>query len=317
MVVLIAYLMVVLIWATTPLTIQWSSDSLSFIAAVLLRMSFALSLGLIINALLGRKLFARPQVWRVYAAGAIGIFPNLPVVYWSAQFIPSGMVAVVFAMSPFVTGLMTLVLLKQNPFTIRRVFALALALVGLQIIFYHQFQFDMRAVYGIAGILLSCFLFSFSSVLVKKMDAGVGVDAFNQALGTVLFALPGLLLSWWYLDGQIPSSISTKSLASVGYLSVFGSLIGAALFFYVLARMSASAVSLITFITPVLALILGAWAGRETLSWQLWLGAAMVISALLLYLELSVGVWAMSSLRRGAFQGNGLEDLKNEHQKYR
>lgn len=317
MVVLIAYLMVVLIWATTPLTIQWSSDSLSFIAAVLLRMSFALSLGLIINTLLGRKLFAHPQVWRVYAAGAIGIFPNMPVVYWSAQYIPSGMVAVVFAMSPFVTGLMTLVLLKQNPFTVKRIFALAMALVGLQVIFYHQFQFDMRAVYGIVGILLSCFLFSFSSVLVKKMDTGIGVDAFNQALGTVLFALPGLLISWWYLDGHIPSNISTKSLASVGYLSVFGSLIGAALFFYVLARMSASAVSLITFMTPILALIWGAWAGKETLSWQLWLGAALVILALLLYLEVSSEGWAIAGLRRHAWQGNELEELKSEHHKYR
>jgi drug/metabolite transporter (DMT)-like permease len=317
MAVLVAYLMVVLIWATTPLTIQWSGDSLSFIAAVLLRMSFALSLGLVINAFLGRKLFAQPQVWRVYAAGAIGVFPNMPVVYWSAQYIPSGMVAVVFAMSPFVTGLMTLVLLKQNPFTAKRIFALALALMGLQIIFYHQFQFDMRAVYGIAGILLSCFLFSFSSVLVKKLDTGVGVDAFNQALGTVLFALPGLLLSWWYLDGQIPATISTKSLASVGYLSVFGSLIGAALFFYVLARMSASSVSLITFITPILALILGGWAGKETLSWQLWLGAGVVIFALLLYLELSANSWLMAGLRRHAWQGDGLEELKNEHHKYR
>jgi drug/metabolite transporter (DMT)-like permease len=309
--------MVVLIWATTPLTIQWSSDSLSFIAAVLLRMSFALSLGLVINAVLGRKLFAHPQVWRVYAAGAIGIFPNMPVVYWSAQYIPSGMVAVVFAMSPFVTGLMTLVLLKQNPFTVKRVAALALALVGLQVIFYHQFQFDMRAAYGIAGILLSCFFFSFSSVLVKKMDTGIGVDAFNQALGTVLFALPGLLLSWWYLDGQIPANVSTKSLVSVGYLSVFGSLIGAGLFFYVLARMSASAVSLITFMTPILALMLGAWAGKETLSWQLWLGAALVMVALLLYLDLSADGWMMSRLRRSAWQGNELEDIKNAHHKYR
>ena len=63
MVVLLAYFSVVLIWATTPLTIQWSSDSLSFIAAVLLRMSVALALGLLINLVLRRKLFAEPKVW--------------------------------------------------------------------------------------------------------------------------------------------------------------------------------------------------------------------------------------------------------------
>src|SRR3954463_12969682 len=127
MAVLFAYISVVLIWATTPLAIQWSSDSIGFAAAVLLRMSIALTIGLLINALLRRKLFFHPKVWQVYAAGAIGIFPNLPVVYWSAQFIPSGLVAVIFAMLPFVMGVMSYLFLKENPFTLRRLIALIMA----------------------------------------------------------------------------------------------------------------------------------------------------------------------------------------------
>jgi len=315
MAVLLAYFSVVLIWATTPLTIQWSSDSLSFIAAVLLRMSVALLIGLIINFALRRKLFAQTGVWQVYAAGAIGIFPNMPVVYWSAQFIPSGLVAVVFAMSPFVMGLMTLVLLKHNPFSVRRIVALLLALTGLVVIFYHQLQFSLRAAYGVAGILLSCFLFSFSSVLVKKLD--VKVDSFNQALGTLLFALPGLLMLWWYMDGHIPVAISIKSLVAVGYLSIFGSLLGAALFFYVLANMSPTAVSLITFMTPVLALILGSWVGRESLSLQLWFGAAMVVVALLLYLDLSTENLFFTALRKNIWRDDPLQAIKDDVHKYK
>jgi drug/metabolite transporter (DMT)-like permease len=302
MAVLLAYFSVVLIWATTPLAIQWSSDSLSFSAAVLLRMAVALALGLLINVFLRRKLFAEPKAWQVYAAGAIGIFPNMPVVYWSAQFISSGLVAVVFAMSPFVMGLMTWVLLKHNPFSVRRVLALLLALLGLVVIFHHQIQLSLRSAYGIAGILLSCFLFGFSSVLVKNLN--VKVDAFNQAIGTLLFALPGLLLLWCCVDGHIPASISLKSLFSVGYLSVFGSLLGATLFFYILARMSPSAVSLVTLMTPVLALILGAWVAHETLSTQLWMGAGLVVVALFLYLDLAVGnvllAYGRRNIRRGA-----------------
>lgn len=315
MAVLLAYLSVVLIWATTPLTIQWSSDSLSFIAAVLLRMSIALLIGLAINLFLARKLFAQAGAWKVYAAGAIGIFPNMPVVYWSAQFIPSGVVAVVFAMSPFVMGVMTLVILKHNPFSVRRVLALLLAITGLVVIFFHQLQFSLRAAYGVAGILLSCCLFSFSSVLVKKQD--VKVDAFNQALGTILFSLPALLLMWWYMDGHIPLAISTKSLVAVGYLSIFGSLVGAALFFYVLANMSPTSVSLITFMTPVLALILGAWIGHESLSAQLWIGAGFVVVALLLYLDLSTENWFFAALRRGFWQPDPVDKLKSDIHKYK
>jgi drug/metabolite transporter (DMT)-like permease len=315
MAVLLAYISVVLIWATTPLTIQWSSDSLSFTAAVLLRMSIALIIGLTINVFLRRKLFAQAGTWQIYAAGAIGIFPNMPVVYWSAQYIPSGLVAVVFAMSPFVMGLMSFIFLKHNPFTTKRIFALCLALSGLVVIFYHQINLNLRAAYGVAGILLSCFLFSFSSVLVKK--SVIKVDAFNQALGTLLFALPGLLLMWWIMDGTIPDTISTKSLLAVGYLSIFGSLVGAALFFYVLANMSPTSVSLITFMTPVLALALGALVAGESLTAQLWFGASLVVIALLLYLDLSSGHLFFALLKRDAWTNGDLEDVKHDYHRFK
>ncbi len=313
MAILLAYFSVVLIWATTPLAIQWSSDSLSFIAAASLRMSIALALGLLINMLLRRKLFCSSQVWRTYAAGAISVFPNMPVVYWSAQYIPSGLIAVIFAMSPFVTGLMTMVLLKQNPFSLRRVIALSVALLGLIIIFYNQFQIHTHAVYGMLGILFSCFLFSFSSVLVKKVDSQV--DAFNQMLGSLLFALPGLLLSWWLLDGFMPNLVSTKSWAAIGYLAILGSLLGITLFFYVLANMTATAVSMITFMTPIIALVLGALLANESLGWQVWVGAILVIMALLFYLDLSVNEILVKALQRPAWTHNQLQQVKNTFHK--
>jgi drug/metabolite transporter (DMT)-like permease len=283
--VLFAYFSVVLIWATTPLAIQWSSDSLSFMAAAASRMSIALAIALLIHALLRKSLVTYWQHSRIYFAASISIFPNMPVVYWGVQFIPSGLVAVIFAMSPFVTGVMTLLLLKQNPFTIKKVMALILALLGLVIIFYHQVQFNSRSVYGIASILLSCLLFSFSSVWVKKLSQQetIKVDAFHQATGALIFALPGLLLTWWLMDGSVPHQVSTKSAAAIIYLSVMGSLVGAALFFYILQRMSASAVSLVTLMTPVLAIIIGKSLANEALPSQTLMGVGLVLLALLFY----------------------------------
>lgn len=86
--ILLAYIGVVLIWSTTPIAIQLSNHSLSFMAACALRMLLALAVALLINAVLRRRLFDRAGVWQVYLAAGIGIFPNMPVVYWSAQWIP-------------------------------------------------------------------------------------------------------------------------------------------------------------------------------------------------------------------------------------
>lgn len=308
MAVLVAYFSVVLIWATTPLAIQWSSDSLSFIAAAAARMSIAVVLALSLLTMLRQSLAIFWQNHMIYFAASIGIFPNMPVVYWAAQFIPSGLVAVIFALSPFVTGVMTLLLLRQNPFTLKKVLALLLALIGLVVIFYHQLHFDFRSIYGISGILLSCVLFSFSTVWVKKLteEQAVSVDAFHQATGGLLFSLPGLLLSWWLMDGEFPQTVSVKSAGSIVYLAIVGSLVGAALFFYILQRLSASAVSLITLMTPVLAILLGKNLANEELSAQTLVGVALVLVALLFYSPFSlqgVARWCSQKLLAGLQSG--------------
>lgn len=284
--VYLAYGLVVLIWSTTPLAIQWSSDSVSFLAAAASRMALASALILILVALLRRSLFSQPAVWKVYLAASFGIFPNMLVVYWSAQFIPSGLIAVIFALSPFVTGLLSWLILGENPFNWRRVLALLVAVAGLLVIFWDQLQIDARSAYGIGGILLSCGLFSLSSVSLKRLDRGTG--PLEQTAGALLFALPGLVLCWWWFDGLWPESVSSKTLAGVLYLAIFGSLLGFTLFYYVLKKLTPSAVSLITLMTPVLALFIGALVAGERISGALVLGAGLVLAALLGYLDLGL-----------------------------
>ncbi len=316
MAILFAYLMVVLIWATTPLTIQWSGDSISFMAGVALRMSLALALGMLVNLLLSRpSLFSYPGSWKVYAVASIGIFPNMPVVYWSAQAIPSGLVAVIFAMSPFVTGVMSLLILRENPFSPKRLLALLLALLGLALIFHDQWRLDVRAALGVLGILFSSLMFSLSSVWLKKLNTSL--PAFDQAVGALLFAVPGLLLLWWLVDGSFAVAPSTRTAAAIVYLAVFGSLLGFTLFFYVLKKLSASAVSLITLMTPVLAVILGALAAGERLTLAALGGALLVLLALALYVDWRFGRWFERALARTSLTDNSLEDLKEEFVRYK
>ena len=281
--VLIAYILVVLIWGTTPLAIVWSNDAGHFMVAVLWRMLLALLVALLINAVLGRRLFNRPGAARVYLFASLGIFPNMPLVYYSAQFIPSGLIAVIFALSPFVTGVLSALILKDNPFNRQRVWALVLALLGLGVIFRSQLALDHGAAIGIAGILGSCVLFSTSSVMLKAQRTSV--DAFNQTTGSLLFAMPGLIAFWW-LAGAPSPLLPTQALAAIVYLALCGSLLGFTLFFFVLSRLSPSVVSLITLMTPILALTSGALLAGERLSADACVGTLLVLLALMMYLDL-------------------------------
>jgi drug/metabolite transporter (DMT)-like permease len=73
-------------------------------------------------------------------------------------------------------------------------------------------------------------------------------------------------LVWWFTDGQLPAMVPPRSGAAIVYLGVFGSVIGFALYYYVIKHLEASKVALITLVTPVIALLLGnlaEWRGRS------------------------------------------------------
>ena len=280
----IAYGLVVIIWSTTPLAIQWSNSDLSFSAAVLLRMSVALVLALLVIALMRRRLPMDRKALTVYAIASLGIFPNMPLVYWSAQFIPSGLISLVFGTLPFVTAALSYLLLKEEAFNARRVLSLLVAIAGLGVICLDQLQLGADALYGVLGILASTLLFAGNSLALKQL--GEDLDALSQTTGALLFSLPGLFALWFYLDGELPEApeaIGTKSLVGVGYLAVMGSLLGFTLFYFVLQRFAVETVSLVSLMTPVFALAIGAWVQGEALSARLLLGAFLVLGAMVLY----------------------------------
>ncbi len=74
-----------------------------------------------------------------------------------------------------------------------------------------------------------------------------------------------------------------KSIWAIVYLGIFGSLIGFIAYFYVLQNLKASTVALVTLITPVFAMTLGATLNGEVINDTLIIGALFVIGGLALY----------------------------------
>ena len=64
---------------------------------------------------------------------------------------------------------------------------------------------------------------------------------------------------------------------------MFGSLIGFFAYFFVLQKLTASTVALITLITPVIALSLGVVFNDEIITNKIFLGASLVILGLAIY----------------------------------
>ncbi len=274
-----AYLTVILIWSTTPLAIQWSSMGVGYEFGVAFRMVIGLSILFLVVRLWQLPMPMDKHNFKVYLVGGIPLFLAMSLVYWSAQFIPSGWISVVFGLTPFFTSLFAAILLNEKTFTTGKSIGMLLGLSGLILVFSESLSFEQKAWWGVAGVCLSSIIHSMSSVLLKKLNPAI--PSISVTTGSLMIATP--LFVFNSLIHGLPEQIPSQSLAAIVYLAIMGSALGFPLYFYCLKKLHAERVALITFITPVTALLLGSWLNNELISHQIWFGTALILTGLAIY----------------------------------
>ncbi|QDF77150.1 DMT family transporter [Shewanella marisflavi] len=278
----VSFMAVVLIWSTTPLGIVWSSETVHPTMAVLLRMVIALLIGGLIILFSNIRLPWNRTAFKLYAFSAIGIVGGMLLSYFAARYLASGTMSLLFGLSPLISGLLAQRLLGEPKFGVMRIIALVLAFSGLGIVCSAKLALGSEAWVGLVLVLCAVFLFSLSGVLIKTVE--LAIHPIASTVGALIFSTPLFALAWLLFDASLPiDTWSVRSIAAIFYLGIFGSLIGFIVYFYILQHLNASTVALVTLITPVFAMTLGALVNQEHISQTLMIGAGFVLAGLGLY----------------------------------
>ncbi|MBS99938.1 MAG: EamA family transporter [Oceanospirillaceae bacterium] len=277
-----AYLTVVIIWSTTPITIAWSGESIDPVAAAGLRMLLAASVGWVILKLRGQRLPMTGVSFKSYGCATLGVYGAMCSVYLAARYIPSGLISVLFGLAPILSALFSRLLFNEERFPPYRWIACLLALGGLAVIFRDDVIVGPDSLPGLLLLVLGVSLFSLSGVLVKQQNAGL--DPLAQTVGALLLSIPCYALTWYLMGANWqPLDPASRSFWSVIYLALIGSLLGFVSYFFVLKHLHASTVALVTLMTPVFALLIGHLFNDEPLSQGLYLGAGFTLAGLGLF----------------------------------
>jgi len=277
----IAYVGVIIIWSTTPLAILWSSEGVGYLFGVTSRMVIGAVLALMIAALLGAGMRWHRKALHAYTVAGLGIYGGMLAGYWAVQFIPTGWLSLLFGLSPLITGMMARIWLQGESLTVEKIGGMLVGLSGLAVIFAQGLEMSAEAVSGIAAVIVAVTIHSASGVWVKRI--GAEVPAIVMTSGGLALAAPLFLITWLLTDGNMPTVLESRTLGAIGYLALFGSVLGFALYFYVLQHVEATRVALITLITPVIALTLGNLLNSEPITSEVVAGSVLILSGLALF----------------------------------
>lgn len=272
-----AFVLLCLIWGSTWSVIRIGLAGIPPFTGVSLRFAIASVLLLIVIWLRGIRLGKSSIERRLWVLnGLLSFAVSYGVVYWSEQWVPSGLAAVLFATYPLFVAIVAHFMLPAEALTRPEAWGIAAGFIGVGVIFSE----DLSALGGpgvalaAAVMLVSPFVSAVSSVAIKRWGGGIhpfSVTAVPMAIGAGVTGVLALLT-----ERERVFVWDASSLGAVLYLALAGSAVTFTLYYWLLSHLPAKRLALITYIIPVEAVLIGSLLD-ETLTGRVIAGAALVV----------------------------------------
>jgi drug/metabolite transporter (DMT)-like permease len=229
----------------------------------------------------------------------LGVVSNaLPwgAVAWAQQAIPSGLAALLMALVPTSTLLVS-VLLGMERFSPSRALGLLLALSGVGLTVAADLD-DTGRLVAIAIIVTATVLYALGAVYAKRFVSGTA-SALTIATGQVLSAAGVSLAGALLLDPRpTADALAPTVLGSVLALGTLGTGAAFLVFYVLIERVGATNTTLVTYLIPLVAVVAGAVVFGERLPPEALGGGALI----------GLGIWlAQRGTRPGPVEA--LEEL--------
>ena len=271
-----------LIWSSVWLFIKLGLRDLPPVTFAAVRLVVALAVFVPILWLRGARLPRSARDWSVIAvAGLVLLGVNYALLFWGAQFIPSGMVAVLGATTPAFSLVLGHFMLKDEPFTLKGFGAIAMGITGVWIISADQWQISGRqALLGALAVTAASASVGFAYVYVKARRRST-LRAEVITCGQMLAAVVPMLVFAGIREGNpLAQNWTPTAIGCVLYLAIFGSVVANWLNYWLLERMSATAVLSMGLVEPFIAILLGAMVLGERLSLGAGIGGVFVLCSI-------------------------------------
>jgi len=280
--ILIIFSTLCLIWGSTWGMIRLGLESLTPLMSLGLRFALASILIFVVMKFRNISIQMDKVSVRLYIVMGFGSFVvPFGLVYWAEQFVPSGLSAVLFAVYPFFVVLFSYLAIPSEVIGFYKIFGIILAFTGIFTIFYDGLTIDISLyIWGMSAIILSGIMQAGIAVTLKKY--GHHLHPLSMNFIPLLIAGISLVIIGLIAEDTTKLIFDSKAFISIIYLAAIGTVLTFTSYYWLLKRVSVVMLSLIAFITPIVALIIGWIFFHENLSYRVLFGSILVLLGLLI-----------------------------------
>ena len=278
--VYLSYFLVCSIWGSTWLVIKIGLETMTPLLAAGCRFLVASTVLFTLIKIRGVKIPFSRNDRTFYVVVALTSF-SIPfaLVYWGEQFIPSGLTSIVFSIYPFTVALFAYLFLPNEKITAWKISGIVLGFFGIIAIFSNDIHVsNANAPWAMAAVLASAVLQAFSVVVIKKH--GHSIHPFAITFVPMLMGAVLLFAASAAVEDLSKINFTARAILAIFYLGIFGSVATFVSYFWLLKRVEAVILSLTSFITPIIAVVLGVVVLGEKFSSGTFIGALLVLGGI-------------------------------------
>ncbi|MEO6051331.1 MAG: EamA family transporter [Pyrinomonadaceae bacterium] len=275
------WLLLCLIWGTTWIFIKIGLADLPPITFVASRFLLAVLILFFVIRIQKIPLPKTGKEWRLITlTGVLQFSINYSLVFWSEQYITSGLAAVLQAMITVFGLILAWFFLPNERITKLKIFALGIGILGVAVIFIDQLKVQsVLAFLGSVGIVIGAYAAAQASILVKAKGGAIHPAAL--VFCQMVCGLPAIIVYALIAEGN-PFTFhwTWRAVGCVLYLTIAGTIAAFWLYYWLLGRIESTRAMMISLVTPLIAVLIGAIVLGETLPPQTGIGGLLIIASI-------------------------------------
>ena len=276
----LVFLLLGAIWSSSFMWIKIAIQEIGPITLVAFRVLFGLLFGVVVIYI---QRIAWPRTLKEWTPLVVLGIANIAIPFflisWGEQSIDSAVASILNATTPLFTILIAHFLLQDDRMTTSKVLGLLIGFAGVVILMSKDIGASLGSVLGQFAIVLASAFYAGGAVYARRTTHDL--PGILRSAGPLVPATVIMWLTMFVAESPVKFPVLGITWISLLFLGVLGSGFAFVLSYYLLHEIGPTRTSMVTYLFPLGGVILGVVFLNEQLSWQLVVGAVLIVLSLI------------------------------------
>lgn len=268
-----------IIWSSSFLWIKIAIEEMGPMTLVAYRVLFGLLFGIAVILIQREKIPRTLKAWTpLLVLGLTNVAIPFFLISWGEKTIDSGVASILDATVPLFTIVVAHFLLHDDKMTVQKVVGLLIGFAGVVVLMSKDIGASTGSILGQGAVILASAFYAGSSIYARKFTEDT--PGIFRSMGPLVSATAVMWLASFFFEAPVHVPDQPIIWIALLWLGILGSGVAFVMVFYLIHEIGPTRTTMVTYLFPLGGVTLGVIFLHETLTWEIVVGAVLILASL-------------------------------------